>query len=62
VEGVACPVDDMKTMNVFTFSCSESEGMKLGVREQGFRVQIDGEVDDADGARLWRLPRGTADA
>jgi hypothetical protein len=49
-------------MDVFTFLRSESEGMELGEGEQGFRVQIDGRVEDADGARLWRPPTRMIDA
>ncbi len=35
VEDVACPVDDMEKMDVFTFLCSESERMELWGGEQG---------------------------
>jgi hypothetical protein len=49
VEDVACPVDDMKTMDVFTFLRSESEGMVFGEEKKGSaEVQIDGRVKDAD--------------
>jgi hypothetical protein len=54
VEDVACPVEDMMKMEVFTFLRSESEGKELREGEQGIRVQKDGRVEDADSTRLWR--------
>ena len=57
VEDVACLIDDMDKMDVFTCLGSESKRMELWEGEQGHSVGADGRVEDADGARLWR-PRG----
>ena len=38
VEDVACLVDDMEEMDVFTLLCSESERVELSEGEQGDRV------------------------
>jgi hypothetical protein len=35
VEDVACPVDDMKTVDVFTFLRSEPEGIEFGEEKKG---------------------------
>jgi hypothetical protein len=39
VDDVACPDDDMKKINVFTFLCSESDGMESVKGEQRFGVR-----------------------
>jgi len=57
VEDVACPVDVMDKMDVFTFLCSELERMKLWERKQGhrasFRVQVISEKHD----KIWHFVR-----
>lgn len=42
VEDVARPDDDMKKINLYTFWCSESDGMESVKGEQGFRLRING--------------------
>jgi hypothetical protein len=47
VEDVACAVDDMKTMDVFTFLCSEWDGAELGGEKKGPRYKLMGEWPSA---------------
>ncbi len=59
VEDDGCAVDDMDKMDVFALLCSESEGMELWEGEKGYKVGIDGRVEDAD--RRLKTPHEVAD-
>ncbi len=57
VEDVACPVDVMDKMDVFTFLCSESERMELWEREQGYRVSFRVLLIEEEHDKIWHFVR-----